>query len=167
MIRARRLLLAIALLGACGTRDAPEPKVWTSPVRSSAELDILEAVFRYQLGHNEPGDPKPERFLLSLFEGKDALKDPPDELLVRFRGNVPSVEPVSDAGSSIGLDVHGNYDTGGAVVLHLDEIRHTAQNTAEVLGSYFSARWASVHAYVVERRSGRWVVVRDRRVGVL
>ena len=125
---------------------------------SREELDILETVFRFQLGRDTSGE-HPERFLLSLWGEKDPWKDPPTEFLARFQGNVPPVEPISVAGPHVTVCVHGGETSG--IILHLLKIRRLDKDTAEVDGDYYSALRASGDTYRVERRAAAWMVVKD------
>jgi hypothetical protein len=162
-MRVLALALALALVGACSSAGTPSS---TSPVdRASEELDILEAVFRYQFDHNASGDLTPDRIFLSLSEGKegDAPKDPPPALLARFKGHTPPVEPESAADPDMALGVHRRgEERERGILFRLTSIRWIDKDTVEVDGGYFQAGLsASGNTYRVEREQRAWVVVSD------
>lgn len=168
-MRRAGIVVALALFLACSRNSIPEsslssqPNATTSADLTPEELDILEAVFRFQIGRGAP-DTYPKRFLLSLSGGKGPWKDPPAEFLARFRENVPSVEPISAAGPRVGVGVHEGGPPG--IILKLAEFRRLDRDTAEVYGDYYSHLRASADTYLVERRAGAWVVVKDGMRGV-
>lgn len=161
-MRGSGLVLALTLSAACGTRGSNESEL--PPLSASEELDVLEAVVRHQVAR-DTGRSKPERFLLSISLGEEHWKDPPVELLARFQGHVPPVEPVSVAGGEPQVGVHGDPRTPG-VVLRLTAIRRLGEDSVEVDGDYFSTDRATSDRYRLERRVGRWKVVNDGIRGI-
>ena len=154
------LALLITLAGACSSTDAP--KGATSSDRASEELNILASVFRYQFEHNGAAYLHPDRYFLSLSEAKDPPKDPSPELLARFKGADPPVEPLSAADTNMWFGVHLKGKKGRGVLLRLTEIRWIDDDTVEVDGGYHeSSLNASGNTYRAERRNGEWTVVKD------
>jgi hypothetical protein len=161
VMRGVALALALTLVGACSSARAPSSAALH---RWAEELDILEAVFRYQFDHNASGS-NPDCIFLSLSEGKegDAPKDPPPALLARFKGHTPPVEPESaaDLDSMPGVHRRGEQSDHG-ILFRLTTIRWIDPDTVEVDGGYFqNGLSASGNTYRVEREQRAWVVVSD------
>jgi hypothetical protein len=119
--------------------------------RGAEAVDVYEAVFRYQFGHNGSGlQEKSERYCLSIQD-----KDPPPAFLDRFRGHKPAVLPGSQ------------FQEGKGVLFRIGSLKWIDDDTAEVLGGYnegpLSASW---NRYRVVRKAGRWAVVADELLGV-
>ena len=135
------------------------PAPWTS---SPEELDILEAVFRYQFEHNASSATALNRakyYFIAIGE-RETPTDLPAELLVRFSGHSPPVEPASLADTS-GIVRHTG-DGGQGIVLRVESIERIDADTVRVRGGYYEAnRSASGSTYRVERRDGKWTVVDD------
>ncbi len=159
-IRYRALLaLPLPFVSAC---SGAGPLVPTDAVeRASQELDILEAVFRYQFDHNASSATAlgtADFYFLSLEEHRD----PPPELLTRFNGHSPPVEPVSSADPDASFGVKHKQKGGQGIILRLESVRWIDDNTVEVDGGYYEAsRSASGNTYRAERRDGGWIVVSD------
>lgn len=163
-MRVVALALALTLVGACSSAGAPRA---AAPVdRASEELDILEAVFRFQFEHNASGrNPTDfDHLFLSMANEKSLPKDPPAALLARFKEHVPPVEPVSDAdthaGSGARPGVRHKLKGGRGILFLLTSIRWIDDNTVEVDGGCHSG-CKSENTYRAERRGGVWVVVSD------
>ena len=171
-----RILLAtlvLSLVGCAGqpvaTWSEPSPLAPVAPVpagsRSEAaqrEIDLLEAVYRYQFTHNASSATHHGRAEVYFLSGP-GKQDPAAELLARFAGHTPPVAPASAAGSKVWYGVkHGESGAQG-IILRVDEIRWIDPDTAEVEGGYYeNSRSASENTYRVARKDGRWTVVNDR-----
>jgi hypothetical protein len=126
---------------------------------SPRELDVLEAVFRYQFEHNRSGTREPDCIFLALAK----RSDPPPELLARFADHVPPVEPVSAADPEGSSGVHRPRRAEHGIIFGLTAIQWIDEDTVEVDGGYYEAsRSASKDTYRVERKDGKWVVVSDK-----
>jgi hypothetical protein len=159
-MRVVSLSLVLTLLSACSNPVAPRAAAPAD--HASEELDILEAVFRYQFEHNGASYMHPDRLFLSLAEAKDPPKDPPAALLARFKGQIPPVEPESAADTDMVHGVHAKGKQGRGVLLRLTNIRWIDDDTVEVDGGYYSSGLsASGNTYRAQRREGAWVVVSD------
>jgi hypothetical protein len=134
--------------------------------QSTEELDVLESVFRYQFDHNGSGRTKSD--LHWIFLAVEADRDPPHSLLSRFLGNLPPVEPVSQAeGGSREWGVARKGAKGEGIIFEATAIRRLDDDTFEVDGGYYhSNRSSSENRYRVERHGDRWVVVSDHLLGV-
>jgi hypothetical protein len=167
------------LLGACASKHAverhpavPDPNVapTAQPVASESqehmELDILEAVYRYQLEHNASGaaaQGRVEYYFLSLA----GRKDPPPELLARFVDHDPPVAPVSSANPNGRYGVRHGENGGLGVILETTDVRWLDEHTVKVRGGYYEASLSSSdNVYRVEQKNGVWKVVKDTMLGM-
>ena len=180
MTRVRVLAAGIVLLGwatACssGSDDGPPakessaddtptappresaPHVWTS---TATELDVLEAVYRYQFLNNATGRTPLGADTIFLAHGPGARReDPSAELMARFAGHIPAVAPASEADTS-GTGVTHKVRGGRGVLFHIDRIRPIDADTFDVDGGYFEAGLsASTNSYRVRRLGEGWKVV--------
>jgi len=137
-----------------------QPVSTTQPTaRENDRLDVLEAVFRHQFGHNgSAGQQKVDYYFLSL----DKNADPPAELLARFKGESPKVFPISFAKASPGQWVKHKDLGGRGLVFRITSIAWLDEDTAEVKGGYYEAVLsASGNTYTVTRKNGVWRVTDD------
>ena len=157
----RRLFMLAALvlvLVGCGTgsneaiRDDGRP-------RSEQEVDIQEAVYRYQFEHNASSATAMGEVDVYFLRGPDGA-DPSPDLLERFSGHVPLVAPASERASS---DEVTHEESGGqGIELRIDEIRWLDDGRAEVDGGYWEGNLsASGSTYEVEKVDGGWTVVQE------
>jgi len=122
-------------------------------------LNLLDAVFRYQVAGWEEGHV--DYIFLELDQ-----RDPPVELFEWFKGRRPPVLPASMADASID-GVRHKHLGGHGLILNITRIAWLGPDAAEVTGgSYQSGLAASTHGYRVERRRGKWVVIRDELQGI-
>ena len=126
--------------------------------RSAADrLDLAEAVFRYQFDRNASGQQKNCDYFFIRLESEDPLP----ELLGRFAEYTPKVVPGSDAARSSRGVSHKTLG-GKGLIFHIDDITWLDDNTADVDGGYYEAGLSSSgNTYRVERRDGKWVVIKD------
>lgn len=99
-----------------------------------------------------------------MFFALNEDQDPPSELLDRFAGHSPAVEPVSAAeiGKGGGSRVTHEQKGGRGIILRLEAIRWIDGDTVEVDGGYYEAnRSASGNTYRAERLGGKWAVTSD------
>jgi hypothetical protein len=117
------------------------------PQREQPEnLDICEAVFRYQFKHNASMvQQNAKAYFIRVFK-----QDPSDEFLARFTGNIPPVKKGSE------------FAIGQGLVFCIRSIDRIDENTVQVSGGYYEAELSSSDSvYTVVRRNGRWVVEND------
>ena len=169
------IVLLVSLGGCTGTSrptstNAPEASVATPqqpvavPDRLAEELDILESVYRYQFEHNNTGRGASSFDHLFLARGATTRdrSDPSAELLTRFVGHSPPVEPVSASSPDVWMGVKHREKPGRGILFHLADVRWIDDHKVEVDGGYYRAsRASSGNTYQVERQDGRWVVVKD------
>jgi hypothetical protein len=137
--------------------DDAAPYSWTN---NTQELDILEAVFRYQFEHNASvgTQTKQAKHLYLALGSARAPIDPPAELLARFAGNSPPVEPVSAADLS-GLSVRHKTDGEPGVIFRIERLRPVQSEVFDVDGGYWEAgESSSGNTYRVRLRQGSWTV---------
>jgi len=109
-----------------------------------ADLDICEAVFRYQMQEVAHWN------VSAYFLGIDGL-DPSGEFLARFEDHTPPARPSSE------FDLYG-----GGVLLSVTKVTWVNEEEVEARVSYYFNPWtASVHVLDLVRQSGRWVVAAD------
>lgn len=124
---------------------------------SPRDLDVLEAVFRYQLEHHASS--LRGSYFLELAE----KHDPPPGLLARFAGNSPPVEPLSAADADVSRGVHHKGQSDHGVILTLTSLSWIDNDTAELDGGTYSDNLSSSrNTYRAVRRDGKWVVVSDK-----
>jgi len=122
---------------------------------SPRDLDVLEAVFRYQLEHHAGA--------LVCFLELAEQHDPPPGLLARFAGSSPRVEPLSAADPDTSSGVHHKGQSDHGVILYLTSLSWIDSDTAELDGGYYSDHLSSSrNTYRAVRRDDKWVVVSDK-----
>jgi hypothetical protein len=109
-------------------------------------LDICEAVFRYQFKHNASfAQQNADAYFIMIFK-----QDPSDKFLARFTGNTPPVRK----GSAFAI--------GRGLIFSIGSINRIDENTAQVYGGIYEAGLSSSgNLYTVVRKSGKWVVAKD------
>lgn len=137
MRRAAATLLAFSLAAGCASTQAKSPQ--PSP-RDAALADVLEAVFRYQIGQNASAG----RYCLEL-----AGTSPDPLLLRRFEGSQPPVLSVDQCKSQ----------PGPSLYLRLTKIQWVVDDEAWVRGAVSDGSPTSpIVAYRVVRKKGTWTV---------
>lgn len=135
--------------------------VKTMLARERSELDIREAVFRYQFRHNASGQQqKTGVYCLSLTY--DELTDPPAELMKRFSAQKPPVREASNCVSDLIRGVRDKVTGKPGIVFFAAKVDWISANVVDVWGGYYEGGLsASGNTYRVVRRNGRWTVVKD------
>ena len=121
----------------------------------SAETDILEAIFRHQIGRCYK-DRAPQTYFLSYKK-----RDPSETLMARFQGDRPRVRTRSQM---LGY----NYKQTGehSIVLSIGNLEWINDHSVTVTGSCIGAVLdAYSYEYRVVRRQGKWTVVRRKLTG--
>ena len=146
-MRLRAFIVSIACLLGCSavpdqTREGERP--FSS--LSAEELDIYEAVFRYQFGHNASGQQQDApAYFISVFGN-----DPSETFLARFADVHPPVRKGSE------------FKVGQGLAFSVGAIEMKGTDSAEVSGGYYEANLsASGNTYYVRRRDGQWVCERE------
>jgi hypothetical protein len=155
-----RPLVCLSLVAALVASACREDSAVVEPAgeQTTYDVDLLEAVFRYQLQHNESNGTALQRanfYVLSC--GED--EDPPAELMERFAEHSPPVElrsSVTVKGTGVTHQERGER----GVLLKVETIRWIDSRTVEVDGGYFEGgASASGATYRVESRGEVWNVV--------
>jgi hypothetical protein len=126
------------------------------PERNKQEEDIAEAVFRYQFLHNASGRQQNAKvYFLSL-----RYRNPSDKFMQRFAGNTPVVDRVSDCTEDD--DIRDIHTEAPGILFRITTIKWITPSRVEVSGGYDEGRLSSSgNTYYIEKRNGKWVVVRD------
>lgn len=136
--RAATTLLAFSLLAGCASTPAKSPQPSS---RGAALADVLEAVFRYQIGQNASAS----RYCLEL-----AGTSPDPSLLRRFEGNQPPV---------LSLDQCKSLPEQKSLYLRLTKIQFVVDDEAWVRGAVSDGSPTSpIVAYRAVRKKGTWTV---------
>jgi len=109
-------------------------------------LDICEAVFRYQFENNASAvQQKAKAYFLEIFQ-----KDPSPEFLARFNGHNPPVKKGAE------------FAIGEGLKFRVDSIERIDKNTVRVSGGYYEANLSSSgNIYTVVRKKGSWSIQKD------
>jgi len=162
----------LAVLPSCSRPSLPPPESSaqapsTWPERAAQELNIVEAVYRYQFQHNPSGKDSSTLDFLFLARGASQreYKDPVPELLARFAGNQPPVEAWSNA-LQAQRGVRHREKEGKGIIFYVSRIIWIDDHTIEVDGGHtYASRNASENTYRVEHKNGAWSVVSARLTG--
>ena len=109
-------------------------------------LDICEAVFRYQFNHNASVvQQNAKAYFIMILK-----QDPSDVFLARFKGNTPPVRKGSE------------FAIGKGLIFCIRSINRIDENIVRVFGGFYEAELSSsVNIYTVVRKNGQWVVEKD------
>ena len=126
------------------------------PDREKQEEEIAEAVFRYQFLHNASGRQQSAQiYFLSLRH-----RNPSKEFMSRFAQNTPPVSTVSECTED--GDIRDLRNDAPGLLFRVDAIKWLTSSQVEVSGGYYEGRLSSSgNTYYVQRRDGKWVVVRS------
>jgi hypothetical protein len=140
-------------------RDAGAPNETVSNGVSAEVDDVREAALRYMFQKNASGAQQRAHVFCIAF----ADKDPPAAFLSRLDDVHPTVKPSSACDASAAKGVTDKSTGQSGLLFNLDgDIRWTDANHAEIDGGYYEAGLsASGNTYYVERKNGKWVVIRD------
>ncbi len=124
------LTISVAALLGCaspGTADGVDP--------AKRDLDVCEAVFRYQFEHNASGVQQDAAAYFLTIRGED----PSPEFLARFAGHRPPVRPGSE------------FEVGKGLRFRVEGIEWRGDGSARVTGGYYEAGLSSSgNVYTVE-----------------
>jgi hypothetical protein len=150
---------AVAILVDAGAPPGDEPRgaKMARRIRSpSDDDDVRESVFRHQLGHNAAGEKSPPVVCFEVDGG-----DPAPELLRRF-ADVDAVVRAVSACSSSGQGVFDMTTAQQGLLFRVGPLHWNDDGSATVGGGYYAGSLsASGNTYTVERKDGRWKVVKD------
>jgi hypothetical protein len=170
----RRLILsgAIFLMLFCGfsyVQPAP-PIASTAKDRPAAQSpidpDIAEATFRYQFAHNASGQQTDANvYCIGFGTGSsDSSKprDPPPDFLSRLGDVTPPVKAYSQCSASADEGVKDKTTGKLGLIFTINSVKYIDNTRCEVEGGYYEAGLsASGNTYFLEKRGGKWVVIKD------
>ena len=115
-------------------------------ILNEATLDMSEAFFRYEFENKKKSEV--DTFFIEI-KGKD----PPRELLARFKGHLPSVRKGSDA----------QYDELGVIngiVFFIKDYKWSGNNSVVIHGGlYIGNVGLETGDYTLEKNLDKWIVV--------
>lgn len=146
---------AIAALGAAAMLASC---VKAGPADPLAQRDVLEALFRYQFGHNTAGFNTPETTRCVTFD-QQVL---PQEFLDRFVDTGLKVRALH--GCQWRHDHYVDTDTGRNALIHyVSHIECPAEDLCTARGGYREGNLSSSeNSYRIERKNGVWHVTDER-----
>lgn len=136
-------------------RDAPPQ----GEVRASEELDVHEAVLRYQFIHNASS----RRVGAQVYCLTVLGADPDEALLQRFARHAVPVRKAS----SCKMDGRVLDPATGALglALYMEQVEWVSSNEVTVNGGYYEASLsASRNVYRLRKQGNHWTVVADRLI---
>ena len=146
--------------GASAMAAAPttQPLSTTAPSpRTADHFDVIEAVFRHEIGALAPPPPPGKIVWFLWFDGE---RDPPPEFIARFSDAGVEVR----AGSLAVIDRHGvrrREGDGPGRLLTAWSVAWLEPHAADVEGGWHAApNDGQLKSYRVQRRTGRWAVVK-------
>jgi hypothetical protein len=133
--------------------------------RDKQEDDIREATFRYQFVHDEGGRPrqrwKAAVYFLSLWGTGGDGKDPSDDFIKRFAGNVPPVKKYSQSSIDDEQNIIDDQTRARGVIFRVTKIVWFGQSKVEVSGGHYVGYLnSSGEVFYLEKKNGKWVVVK-------
>ena len=140
----RKLIMfgaVVALLIGCTKPQGSKLKT-----EEQENLDICEAVFRYQFEHNASGaQQKAQAYFLEVFK-----KDPSPEFLARFKDDTPPARKGSE------------FAIGKGLKFRVESIERIEKNKVRVSGGYYEAGLSSSgNIYTVVRKNESWIVEKN------
>jgi len=156
----RAAALAAGLGGAAlGAMAFAQPRVAPQGPRGAQMADIHEAVFRYQIERQVRDLPNVRVYFLRV-----GGRDPPPEFVARFKDAPRPVKPVAAAKLNLYDTTVDAATNERGMVLDVGSHRWVSDAWVEVDASHREYKWGGGSlVYMVEWRSGRWVVT-GRRV---
>ena len=155
-MRIRTILAGVILLVAAASPTHAQTRPPEATVTPFVESDGVRA-----------GSPVRVALTVGLPEGlhvqSDKPRDPSPELMARFAGHKPRVEPVSHARVSFDEGVR-HRDTGEqGIIFRITSLKRFSENVMEAEGGYYVGNLsASGNVFRVERIAGVWVVTGDK-----
>jgi len=135
---------------------------------AAADLDVIEATFRYQFSHNASGEQSHVSTYCIGFQNdqKHAAEesDSPAELITRLADIIPVVKPLSECRiTPQGRDgVKDRISGKEALIFTLEQPVCATESTCKIEGGYYEANESSSgDTYYLEKHNGKWAVVKD------
>lgn len=133
------------------------------PDRDKQEDDIREAVFRSQIAHedSELGQSKPIVYFLSLWGPDSDGKDPSDDFMKRFAGHTPPVKKYSKSTIDDSQYVIDDETRVRGLIFSVSRITWFGKSKVQVSGGeYAGSLNSSGGTYYLEKKEGKWIVVK-------
>ena len=119
--------------------------------------DAREAALRYMFVHNASMQQRKAAVHCLTIEGKD----PTDTFVARFAELAPPVKKASECTASAEDGVHDKTTGARGLIFRVAATRVRGE-AAEIDGGYYEAGLsASWNTYYLEKKDGRWMVVKD------
>jgi len=148
-VRALLGVLALVWIAGCGAKD-----------RASEELDIREAVYRYQFGNDlEMGDEGP--YLAIVVEGQD--QDPDAVFMKRFAHCRPTVFKASDCTYFPGRGFRNKRTGHRGIIFSTGTITWVSNRRVMVSGGYNLGLRSAQDTFHLTKTLGQWRVTKRVR----
>jgi len=149
-------VLLVAFLFGCSPAQRP----------SLVDPEIIEAMLRYQFAHNASGVQGSASVYCIGFGSGSAnspkYQDPPPKFLARFTDVTPKVKAYSQCSRAAGNSVVDKTSGKRGLVFKIDSVKCASASECEVEGGYYEANESSSgNTYYLQKRAGKWVVVKD------
>jgi hypothetical protein len=133
--------------------------------QSTIDSQLAEATFRYQFTHNASGQQSSTSAFCIGYGANPSRNgdpfDPPKSFLARLSDIHPPVLPYSFC-SSTNAGVIANETREPALIFTISSVKCADNSHCEVEGGYYEAPLSSSgNTYSLERKDGKWVVVKD------
>jgi hypothetical protein len=150
------ILITIGTLGLAALVSGCAPNM----NKADEELQIQQAVLRYQFEHNAAAN-KYDIFCISIGEGKTAL-DAPIKLIRGVNDVNHKVLKSSDCSENEGNGVTERASGKPALMLNVGQVKWLTKDEVVVDGGYYEASLSSSgNTYRLKKMSGVWRVIKD------
>ena len=140
------VIILLSLLNCVAVIDNENNPPYDRSISEPEALDIAEATFRYQFQNNASGSKQKQKaYFLTLFE-----KDPTEDFLNRFQGNIPTVKKGSE------------FEVGNGLKFNVHWIKRINKTKVKVSGGYYEGFVSSSgNTYYLKKKNGEWIVTKD------
>ena len=131
--------------------------------RKGQAANIVEAIFRYQIGKHES-----EFYFLELIDKAGESVDPPSGFMRRFSDVKASMQKRTDVKFVRPLNVATDAASGKpGLVLTVSKLKWISDTEVEANGFVFAHGLnAEGYSYTLEKRTGKWIVTGDFLTGM-
>ena len=151
-----RRCVVLGMLGLAALLSGCTP----NPSKADQELQIQQAVLRYQFEHNASAS-RAAIFCIAISDGKTNV-DAPAKLTQSLNDATHKVVKSSDCNQNEGHGVTERSSGKLALMLNLGQVKWLAPDEVEVDGGYYEASLsASGNTYRLKNVSGVWRVLKD------
>ena len=144
-------LLSLLLIGCAAKRTD----------RAAEELNIREAMFRYQFASNGSGQQQTANcYYLAIYDAAGKENDPDDAFMKRFAGHKPAVKRRSECETSFEKGVVSKMNGELGLIVNPGVLRWISETEAEIYGYYYEANLSGGGGHFsLQKIDGRWKVV--------